>query len=117
MTPAQITALLSALSTEFSAMRETVEGLSDLMREHALLAAAADRPRVLTQAQGVDALRQELDALGDLAAALGGGRPIEGVLDAVPLADLADRLRRAVSDTDLEARPAPAATGELVLFD
>lgn len=117
MTSAQNLALLSAFSSEFSTMIGQVETLSDLVRDHARLTAPADRSRVLTQAQGVDALSQRLHALRGLASALANEQPVDAALDAVPLADLAESLRRAILNSDPELASATAGAGDLMLFD
>jgi hypothetical protein len=117
MTPTQAAALLSALSTEFADMGEAVETLSGVVLDHARLVPPADRARVLGQAQAIDLLSQRLAALRDLSIALSDGRSVDAVLDAVPLADMADRLRLAVVGAGPD-RPAPrAAAGDLLLFD
>lgn len=116
MTPAQNAALLRALSRELADMTRTVEGLEDLVLAHARLAAPADRADVLVQAQGVDSLGQRLQALRQLTECLADGRPVESVLDAIPLADMADQLRRALGREAGDVMPR-AAAGDLALFD
>lgn len=117
MTPVQTAALLSALSTEFADMSQAAEGLSGVVMDHARLVPPADRSRVLTQAQAIDALVQRLVALGDLAGSLSEDRPVDLVLNAVPLADLGDRLRQAVLSTCTQAQAPSLQSGDLHLFD
>lgn len=108
--------LLSGLADELASMIPVVAGLSALVFDHAIKAPAEDRPRILTQAQAVDDLGQRLDALSNLATALSRGVPVNAALDALPLAEVAGRLRIAA----LGLRPATdndPASGELVLFD
>lgn len=117
MTPSQTAALLSALSRELAGMARTVERLEDLVMAHARLVDPADRAAVLTRAQDVDSLGQRMHALRQLTESLAEGRPVEAVLDAIPLADLADTLGRAILARDAgEAAPRVAA-GDLALFD
>ncbi|NJC39813.1 hypothetical protein GGQ87_000071 [Brevundimonas alba] len=116
MTPAQTTSLLSALSSEFATMRETVDGLAGLVLDHARVVATADRAGVLVQAQAIDALGQRLQALEDLSRGVAEGHPIAAALDLVPLTDLADRLRGPVLNLG-DVTPQSAMAGDLALFD
>lgn len=118
MSPAQTTAFLSALSSEFGAMTRTVDGLSGLVMEHARQVAPGARPEVLVQAQAVDALSQALDALRGLTESLARGEGFETALDAVLLADLSTRLRQALPTSAPPSQPvAGPAAGDLMLFD
>lgn len=117
MTSAETTALLTALSAELAAMRATVAALDFLMLDHVRLVAPADRAGVLVRAQAVDALGQQLQALRDLSLTLAEGAPIPAALDRIPLADLADRLRKTVLNHEVAAPSAPALPGDLALFD
>lgn len=116
MIPSQIRALFSGLSAELAAMMETVEGLSEIIAEHAWQTPGDRRSGVLIKAQGVDDLHQTLDALHALAGALSSGVPVENAVAGIPLSALADRLRSASS----RAAPGPEAAtrpGDLILFD
>lgn len=116
MNPSQTRALFSGLSAELAAMMETVEGLSEIIAEHAWQTPADRRSGVFIKAQGVDDLHQTLDALRALAGALSNGVPAEHAMARIPLSALADRLRSASSP----AAPGPEAAtppGDLVLFD
>lgn len=117
MAPAHTAALLSALATELADMRGTVEGLSDMVMNHVLLSAPQDRSGILTQAQEIDALSQNLHALQDLSRALSEGSSMAAALESIPLAGLSDRLRRAVLGVDHATPPSPVLAGDLMLFD
>ena len=115
MTSPATPAMLSGLAEELAAMMPLVEGLSGLVLDHAIKADAHDRARILTQAQAVDDLGQRLEALRDLMAALSRGMPVDAALHAMPLAEVAARLRAAA----LGARTTPdddPGRGDLVLF-
>lgn len=116
MTPSQTRALLSALSAECAEMAAAAEGLSTVVFEHARGLPAAERGPVVVQAQAVDLLVQKLAALAGLADALSEGQPVEAAIDALPLADLADRLSSSVLQRAV-ARAAEPSDGDLVLFD
>lgn len=107
-------ALLAALSAELAALTAPVEGLADLVADHAAGAPPVDRAAVLRRAQSVDEVSQTLWALSRLLGALAREEPAEAALDAVPLAALADRLR---SDDIPPARAAAPGAGEILLFD
>ncbi len=117
MTAAQHLALLSALSSEFLAMRGTVDRLETLVLDHARTVAAVDRASVLVQAQAVDALGQRLQALHDLSRALAEGGAVAAAIDLVPLADLADPLRQSILEVEAAPAASPATPGALTLFD
>lgn len=116
MTPSQTRALLSVLSAECAEMAAAAEGLSTLVFEHARGLPAAERGPVVVQAQSVDLLVQKLAALSALTDALSSGRPVETAIEALPLADLVDRLSSAVLER-ARARAAESSDGDLVLFD
>lgn len=116
MTPTQTRDLLSALSAECAEMGAAADGLAAVVFEHARGLPAAERGPVVVQAQAVDLLTQKLAALSAFADALSDGQPVETALDAVPLADLADRLSAAVLGRARAAAIAPS-DGDLVLFD
>lgn len=110
--------LLSGLADELSAIVPLIEGLATLVFEHATAAAPADRAGVLTQAQAVDDLSQRLVAVRDLMASVARGEPVDSALQALPLAEMAARLRRVVLDRAPEPGSASAhGAGELMLFD
>lgn len=116
MTSSPLSALLSGLASELASARATVEALAPLVAEHVRQAPIERRMALLVQAQSLDDLAQRLEALSGLTAAVAEGTPVPAALDAIPLAELADRLRRAAAPGAVAA-PAPAASGELVLFD
>lgn len=118
MNPVRTAALLSALSTEFVAMRRTVDDLQGLVSDHVLQTPPDARAGVMLQAQAVDALSQQLDALGGITGALARGEPVESALEGVLLADLSDRLRQALLAAHPLPQPVPGlAPGDLALFD
>lgn len=116
MTPAQTRALLTVLSAECADMGAAVDGLSALVFEHARRLPAAERPEVVVQAQAVDLLAQKLAALAVFAQALAADRPVEQAIEAIPLADLSDRLHAGMMGSG-RGSAAVASDGELVLFD
>ena len=116
MEPAQTMAVFAAFSTELETLRQGVEGLAELVADHARQASADIRPQVLVQAQALDDMSQTLHALSALSVGLARGGSMEAELERMPLADLANRLR----DTVLRSKPQPRsrqAAGELMLFD
>lgn len=115
MSPIQTRTMFEALSAELATMGEDIEGLAGLVADHVRLVAPEVRQRTLIQAQAVDELTQRLDALRSLATLLARGEPVEAALDAIHLADLADRLRSVVLPSAREVRSPPAA-GDLMLF-
>ena len=119
MTPERTRALLSALAAEVTDVADGVEALSGLLNRLISGDGVLDRADALRQAQAVDDLVQRCRALGDVAAGAAGGRDLDALLDATPLADLADRLRvsgapEARHDHRPDIRPAP---GDVHLFD
>lgn len=116
LTLAQTQALLAALSTECAEMAAAAEGLSTVVFEHARGLPAAERGPVVVQAQAVDLLVQKLAALAALTDALSEGQTVESAIDALPLADLVDRLSSAVLERT-RARAAEPSDSDLVLFD
>ena len=115
--PAAREALMSGLSHELSLMLPLVEGLSGLVMDHAVQADAAERPRILAQAQAVDDLGQRLQALVRLTHAIGEGAVAHAAVDEIMLADLATRLRAALSGQAVVPHLAAAASGDLMLFE
>lgn len=110
-------ALLSGLSHELALMVPLVEGLSGLVMDHAVQADAADRPRILVQAQAVDDLGQRLQALVQLTQAVAKGAAPDTAVDDVPLTALATRLRSALRGDPGTPAPAATSTGDLTLFE
>lgn len=115
MTPSQSRALFAGLSAELRVMMETVEGLSDLVTEHARQVAPERRHDVLIQAQAVDDLSQTLDSLRALAGALSTGAPMEHALASIPLAALSGRLQVVALSAPPEPEP-ESRPGDLLLF-
>lgn len=104
--------LLAAVADELMSVREGVDEIEGLVSRLVPLAAPADRPAALTQAQALDALTQRLEALSGVLRRLSGGASPAEAVTRLPLADLADRLRPAAG----EPAPTPAASGDLTLF-
>lgn len=112
MTPAE-RALLAAVAVELSALRERIEGLSDLVADHVRAQPPGAREAALVQAQSVDEATQTLDALAALLAAVSDGVTPETAVAAAPLAGLAARLSGVCA-----AAPVPAVSGgDLMLFE
>lgn len=106
--------LLAGLAAELQRAAGLAERLEPLLAAPAGPAPDAAR---MADAQGLDLLRQTLEALAALAQDLAGGAAPEAALEAVPLADLAARLRAALAG-DKAVEPAPASgAGDLLLFD
>lgn len=119
MTPERNRALLTAIAAEVTDVADGVEALSGLLNRLISADRVLDRADALRQAQAVDGLVQRCRALGDVAAGVAGGRDLDALLDAAPLADLADRLRASGTrepgcDHRPDIRPAP---GDVHLFD
>lgn len=106
-------ALLASVAVELSALRERVEGLSDLVADHVRAQPPETRGPALIQAQAVDETTQTLDALSVMLAAVSEGVTPEAAIAAAPLAGLAARL------SGVEVAPVPTATfaDDLVLFE
>lgn len=109
--------LLSGVSHELALMLPMVEGLSALVMDHAVQADAAQRPRILAEAQAVDDLGQRLQALVRLTQAVAEGEAPDAAVDAILLADLATRLRSALRGETVPPHIAAAASGDLMLFE
>ena len=119
MTPERTRDLLSAFAAEVTDVADGVEALSGLLNRLISGDGVVDRADALRQAQAVDGLAQRCRALGDVAAGVAGGRDLDALLDAAPLADLVDRLRASGTreprcDHRPDVRPSP---GDLHLFD
>lgn len=114
--------VLNALAAELERSRELAERLEPVLGASLGASLAGADPALIAEAQNLDRLRQKLEALSALAAGLAGGATLEAALDAVPLGDLAGRLRAAVLDeigldgTVLAEAPAQDA-GDLLWFD
>ncbi|MGH7019727.1 MAG: hypothetical protein ACREEY_07610 [Brevundimonas sp.] len=110
--------LLSAVAAELADIRAGVDEAGGLVSELLRLAPADQRLTFLTRMQAFDVLSQRVDALSGLAGALAADQPMDTALAALPLAEMADRLR----ELSFRGRPlsesAPAAvSGDLLLFD
>ncbi|MGH7028169.1 hypothetical protein [Brevundimonas sp.] len=111
--------LLAAVSAELADIRAGIDEAGDLVSELLKSAAPEQRLTFLTRMQAFDVLSQRVDALSGLAGALAEDQPMDTALAALPLAEMADRLRevslRVKSPT---AAAAPAVVcGDLILFD
>lgn len=109
--------LLTAVAAELADIRAGVDEAGDLVSELLKLAPPEQRLAFLTRMQAFDVLSQRIDALSGLAGALAEDQPMDTALAALPLAEMADRLR----ETSLRVRPSaaavPAVSGDLMLFD
>lgn len=120
MTPERTRILMSAFATEFTEVADGIEGLSDLIGRLIAAEGVAERSDALLRAQAIDALVQRCRALGDVACGVAAGDDLDVLLDAVPLAELAGRLKGTVPATEIrivnraDARP---ASGDVHLFD
>lgn len=120
MTPERTRALLSVFATELADVADGIEGLSDLIGRLIAAQGVVERSDALLRAQAIDALVQRCRALGEVSAGVAAGRELDALLDAVPLAELAGRLKgtgpapqiRIVNRADV--RP---ASGDVHLFD
>lgn len=108
--------LLEAFSAELFSTRGGVNALAGLVSDYVRNCPLEARPTALRDAQAVDALAQHLDALSDFARRMSGGEPFETAVAAVPLSDLADRLRAAVQ-SPVHHREDACAAGEVLLFE
>lgn len=110
--------LLSAVAAELGDIRAGVDEAGGLVSELLRLAPAEQRLTFLTRMQAFDVLSQRVDALAGLASALSEDQPMDTALAALPLAEMADRLRELSFRGRPLSEPAPAAVaGDLLLFD
>jgi hypothetical protein len=110
--------LLSAVAAELADIRAGVDEAGGLVSELLRLAPADQRLTFLTRMQAFDVLSQRVDALSGLAGALAADQPMDTALAALPLAEMADRLRELSFRGRPVSEPAPAAvSGDLMLFD
>lgn len=117
--------LLTAVAAELADIRAGVDEAGGLVSELLKLAPPEQRLTFLTRMQVFDVLSQRVDALSGLAGALAVDQPMDTALAALPLAEMAERLR----ETSLRGRPLRAAepaqaqgvgaapAGDLLLFD
>ena len=110
--------LLSAVAAELDDIRAGVDEAGGLVSELLRLAPAEQRLTFLTRMQAFDVLSQRVDALSGLAGALAADQPMDTALAALPLAEMADRLRELSFRGRPLSEPAPpAVAGDLLLFD
>lgn len=111
--------LLAAVAAELADIRAGVDEAGGLVSELLRLAPLEQRLTFLTRMQAFDVLSQRVDALSGLAGALAADQPMDTALAALPLAEMADRLREMSFRVKLSASEvAPAAVaGDLLLFD
>lgn len=111
--------LLAAVAAELADIRAGVDEAGGLVSELLRLAPPEQRLTFLTRMQAFDVLSQRVDALSGLAGALADDQPMDTALAALPLAEMADRLREMSFRVKLSASEvAPAAVaGDLLLFD
>ena len=120
MTDYDAKGLLSAVAAELADIRAGVDEAGGLVSELLRLAPPEQRLSFLTRTQAFDVLSQRVDALSGLAAALAEDQPMDTALAALPLAEMADRLRELSFRVKPTAAPAPtpvAVSGDLLLFD
>lgn len=110
--------LLVAVAAELSDIRMGVDRTADLVSELIALVPNDQRLAYLTRIQAFDVLSQRVDALSGLALALAGDQPIDSALAALPLAEMAERLREtSLRGTVTSGGPASNDAGDLILFD
>lgn len=114
--PAADAALLDAVADELEDLRAGVDAISHLLGDLVRRVPPAERLEVMSDAQRLDEITQRLQALSGLARAVAAGEPPELVVAAIPLSDMAQRLRPAVRRPADDAAPDPAASGDLQLF-
>lgn len=119
MTDYDAKGLLAAVAAELADIRAGVDEAGGLVSELLRLAPPEQRLTFLTRMQAFDVLSQRVDALSGLAGALAADQPMDTALAALPLAEMADRLREMsfrVNPSASEVAPA-AVAGDLLLFD
>ena len=110
--------LLSAVAAELADIRAGVDEAGGLVSELLRLAPPEQRLTYLTRMQAFDVLSQRVDALSGLAGALAADQPMDTALAALPLAEMADRLRELTFRVKPSSSVASAAaSGDLLLFD
>ena len=110
--------LLTAVSAELSDIRMGVDATAELVAELLALAPSEQRLGYLTRIQAFDVLSQRIDALSGLAAAVAGDQPLDTALAALPLAEMAERLREtSLRGTAPAGAVATADAGDFILFD
>ena len=112
--------LLSAVAAELADIRAGVDEAGGLVSELLRLAPPEQRLTYLTRMQAFDVLSQRVDALSGLAGALAADQPMDTALAALPLAEMADRLREMsfrVKPTSSDSAPVAPVSGDLLLFD
>ncbi|QYF86182.1 hypothetical protein [Brevundimonas sp. PAMC22021] len=111
--PAADPALLCAVADELEDLRAGVDAISHLLSDLVRRVPPAERLEVMSDAQRLDEITQRLQALSGLARAVAAGEAPEAAVAAIPLADMAQRLRPALSRQADQG----AAAGDLQLFD
>ena len=110
-------ALLAAVSAELADIRTGIDEAGDLVSDLVKDAAPAQRLTYLTRMQAFDVLSQRVDALSGLAQALAEDQPMDTALAALPLAEMADRLRElSLRVKPMERSASVAVCGDLLLF-
>jgi len=110
--------LLTAVSAELSDIRIGVDATAGLVSELLELVPSEQRLAYLARIQAFDVLSQRIDALSGLAVALAGDQPIDTALAALPLAEMAERLREtSLRGMGTTGSNASADAGDLILFD
>lgn len=90
--PADHAALLRAVAEALLQARGRIDGVEAMVSDLIRQTAPEDRSAALTQAQSLDVLAQEIEALSGVLQRLGQGEAPDQVLLAVPLANLSVRL-------------------------
>jgi hypothetical protein len=111
--PAADPALLSAVADELEDLRAGVDAISHLLGDLVRRVPPTEQLEVMSDAQRLDEITQRLQALSNLARAVAAGEAPDSAVAAIPLADLAQRLRPTLGARADQAGPA----GDLQLFD
>ncbi|WP_312598705.1 hypothetical protein [Brevundimonas sp.] len=105
--------LLAAVADELMLARQGVDGIETLVSDLVRRAPPDERSNALTQAQALDALTQQIEALSGVLRRLSGGASPSDAVSQVSLADMAGRLRPPAGRN----RPISGAdAGDLMLF-
>lgn len=110
--PSDHTRLLAAVADELAQVRQRLGGVETLVGDLTRHAPPQDRPRVLTEAQDLDVLIQQVEALSGVLRRLGAGATPVRAVEGVTLADLAARLSLAEGEPSASS----ANAGDLLLF-
>lgn len=110
--PADHAALLRAVADALLQARGRIDGIETMVGELIGQATPENRGPALVQAQALDVMGQEIEALSGILRRLGQGEALDKALDAAPLSDLSARLGAVVGLT----RDHAPDTNEVELF-